>query len=234
MNLAAMIAKQKAAQSGGTNNESKSEAGSGVLPAAGGDSVAASPVSGGGKLKFGIKKKGEDNVQPKPAQPATPAPVPTGKPAVDRVADATPAKLTLDDIADTTVEGVTTNSERGEFAFADEIAATAPTRELPPELTAGMADFVKQLDSIYEVIHDPELFGQMIRTIMLELKENPDYTQVLADQDVHTMIRGLRSSMGLAKIKKAEKSTKARGPKKSTASTQVMSTADEMFNSEDW
>jgi hypothetical protein len=93
--------------------------------------------------------------------------------------------------------------------FLDEIEATAPDRELPPELTKQQSDFVESLDGIYSVLTDPDLFGQQVRTIMLELQENPEYIKLVQDQDVSTMIRGMRNTMGLARIKKQEKSRKS-------------------------
>lgn len=144
--------------------------------------------------------------------------------------------MSLDDLADSTDDGLepATTVIPDVSGYADEIPATAPARELPADLSDSQRAFVVQLDSIYEIVHDPELFGNMIRTIMQELQEQPEYMNLIADQDVHTMIRGLRSSMGLAKIKKAEKATKSRGSKKAPPTTAMANTLDEMFNSEDW
>lgn len=101
--------------------------------------------------------------------------------------------------------------------FDDEIEATAPDRALEPDLTAQQLAFVESLDGIYPVLHDPELFGQAVRTIMMELGDNPEYKKLIADQDVHTMIRGMRNTMGLARIRKQEKSRKAGGAAKKGA-----------------
>jgi hypothetical protein len=143
--------------------------------------------------------------------------------------------LSLDDIAESEDQGVSrAPTHVSQHAFADEIPATAPIRDLPEDLDKQQREFVAQLDSVYEIVHDPELFSQFIRTIMEELKSNPDYVRLMADQDVHTMIRGLRESMGLARIKKVEKSTKTRASKKSVAGNEMLATADAIFNSEDW
>lgn len=93
--------------------------------------------------------------------------------------------------------------------FADEIEATAPDRELPEDLTTQQLSFVEQLDGIYGILHDPEMFAQSVRIVMMELQENPEYIKLVSDPDVHTMIRGMRNNMGLARIKKQEKSRKA-------------------------
>jgi hypothetical protein len=69
--------------------------------------------------------------------------------------------------------------------------------------------FVESLDGIYQVLHDPEMFGQAVRMVMLELQENNEYDKLLADSDIHVMIRGMRRTMGLARVRKQEKSRKA-------------------------
>jgi hypothetical protein len=111
--------------------------------------------------------------------------------------------------------------------FDDEIEATAPERALEPDLTVQQLAFVESLDGIYPVLHDPDLFGQAVRIIMLEMQEHPEYKKLLADQDVHTMIRGMRNTMGLARIRKVEKSRKAGGAgKKASRSKSAVSDED--------
>lgn len=216
-----MIAKQKAAQ------EAKASANPTPTPPAETSMPVAPAETPKAQLKFGIKKDSTPAVAPQTV---------ASGPVVDKsdaVKDST--VMSLDDLAGSEDEGSTHGSTTsGMAAFADEIPATAPERELPADLTDSQRAFVQTLDSVYEIVHDPDLFGNMIRTIMAELQECPDYMSLVADQDVHTMIRGLRSSMGLAKIKKAEKSTKARGSKKAPPTTAMMTTADEIFNSDDW
>lgn len=111
--------------------------------------------------------------------------------------------------------------------FLDEIEATAPDRDLPPDLTKQQTEFVESLDGIYQVLPDPEMFGQAVRQIMLELQENPEYIKLVQDQDVATMIRGMRNTMGLAKIRKQEKSRKSgTGTRKSARATSSVSDED--------
>jgi hypothetical protein len=93
--------------------------------------------------------------------------------------------------------------------FADLIDAKAPERELPPEITVQQMGFVNLLDSIYDILVEPELFGQAVRTIMSELQTHTEYAQLVGDKDVHTLIRGMRQTMGLARVRKAEKKAKA-------------------------
>ena len=121
-----------------------------------------------------------------------------------------PVEFSLDDIAKLD-ESTTPVVERSGSGFDDEIEATAPDRELPAELTSQQLGFVESLDGMYQVLNDPEMFGQTVRMIMMELQENPEYEKLISDQDVHTMIRAMRNTMGLARIKKQEKSRKAKG-----------------------
>jgi hypothetical protein len=105
----------------------------------------------------------------------------------------------------------------------DEIEATAPDRELPEDITPDMEGFVESLNAMYLVLNDTDMFAQSIRQIMMELQENPEYEKLISDQDVHVMIRAMRNTMGLAKIRKQAKQrkggtgTKARAPSKKQA-----------------
>jgi hypothetical protein len=91
-----------------------------------------------------------------------------------------------------------------------ETAATAPTRDLPEDMEDGMRLFVQSLDSLYDTLFDSELFSSVTRNIMQELADNREYKKLIADDDVHIMIKGMREAMGLARVKKVE--TKARKP----------------------
>jgi len=112
--------------------------------------------------------------------------------------------------------------------FLDEIEATAPERAITPDLTSQQMNFIESLDSIYPVLHDPDLFGQAVRIIMLEMQENPEYKKLITDQDVSTIIRGMRNTMGLAKIRKQEKSRKAGGAAKSSSRKKSQVSDDDM------
>lgn len=119
--------------------------------------------------------------------------------------------------------------------FLDEIEATAPERAITADLTPQQMSFIESLDSIYPVLHDPDLFGQAVRVIMLELQENREYKKLICDQDVSTMIRGMRNTMGLAKIRKQEKSRKSGNAsnkssrKKSAVSDDDMALLDQLM-----
>src|SRR3546814_1170370 len=64
------------------------------------------------------------------------------------------------------------------------------------------------------------MLGQSIRSVMQELQENKEFIQLVSDHDIHTMIKAIRNVMGVAKIRKEEKSSKRKtGGAKRTASS---------------
>src|SRR3546814_4176617 len=103
------------------------------------------------------------------------------------------------------IESLDEPTERSQFP--DEIEATAPARELPADLTAQQLQFVESLDVIYTVLHDADMLGQSIRSVMQELQENKEFIQLVSDHDIHTMIKAIRNVMGVAKIRQEEKSS---------------------------
>jgi hypothetical protein len=187
-----------------------------------------------GGFKFGaVTKPGSPpKIAPKPVTPA-PAPAPA-KPVTQLDDD-----FSLDDLANLDVNQVDPADRRNiGSGFDDEIDATAPERILPPDLTKQQLDFVESLNGIYEVLHDPEMFGQSVRIVMLELAENKEYKKLIVDEDVHVIIRGMRNVMGLAKIKKQEKSRKTGGASKAkggknSPSSDDMAMLDELFGGDD-
>ena len=121
---------------------------------------------------------------------------------------------------DTSEIPVSEARESSAMQFPDEIQATAPVRELPEDLTAQQLTFIESLDTIYEVLHDTDLLGQSIRMVMQELQNNPEYTKLVSDHDVHTMIKSIRNVMGITKYRKDEKSAKrGTGARKSSATS---------------
>lgn len=106
--------------------------------------------------------------------------------------------------------------------FADETPATAPLRALDGmgELDDSAKGFINLIDGVYEIYHDADLMGNVIRSIMVELKSNPQYINaqewkksLVQPDDIRLWIRGMRDSMGLAKMKKAESKAKRSGGK---------------------
>jgi hypothetical protein len=129
----------------------------------------------------------------------------------------------LDDLADIDFgdEPVAPKAAR----FFDEVEATQPLRDLAaidsesdPQMKKSMSQFVDLMNGVYTILDDPEMLGNVIRSIMIELKSHPQYIKLVADEDVRAWISSMRANMGLQRIKKEEKKTKrasggSRGPK---------------------
>lgn len=98
----------------------------------------------------------------------------------------------------------------------DETPANIIPRNLPDEMTPGMKAFVSTLDILYENLADSEMLGQACVSVMIELKSNPQYEQLVSDEDVRMLIKAARDAMGLARIKKTEAKAKRGGAKKAT------------------
>jgi hypothetical protein len=112
--------------------------------------------------------------------------------------------MDLEGFANLTDEGVAPRPVKVS-QFADEMPATAPTRELPEDITKEMKQFVELIDGVYQILDDSELLGNVIRSIMIELKTYPQYMKMVSKEDVHQWVRAMRDSMGMARIKKQEK-----------------------------
>lgn len=162
------------------------------------------------------------------------APVPTKTPASAKPKaqmESLGGEFSLEDLAGldaSSIEVETRNQDSS--GFDDEIEATAPDRDLPPDLAPEQLSFVESLDGVYQVLHDPELFGQAVRLIMIELQENNEYEKLLADSDIHVMIRGMRRTMGLARVRKQEKTRKAGTNKNARAKAGVSDDAMKLLD----
>jgi len=115
----------------------------------------------------------------------------------------------LDDLDSTEDEGVQPRQSMSHFS--DETPATKPTRELPEGITKETLGFIDLIDGVYDVMDDAELLGGAIRNIIIELKSHPEYMKLVAPDDIRTWVRGMRESMGLAKIRKTETKAKRAG-----------------------
>lgn len=94
-----------------------------------------------------------------------------------------------------------------------------------------MSGFIKSLDSIYSLHDDPEMFSNMVRKIMNEMQSEPALQVLLADEDIHTMIRGLRQHAGMAQVKRVEakeKRGKSTGGRKGKTSESVDSALESL------
>lgn len=188
------------------------------------DSAVATASSGGKStaskpLLKGLNLGGTKARPTAPASPPTPKQESTKGPGDSSTRAVADAPTGLKALAQDESPGLTTVSEA--IKYDDEIPAQAPERELPEELDEAMQGFVQALDSVYnpQVLHDPELCGQMIRRIMSELQEQPQYIKLIQDDDAMVMIRGMRESMGLARIRKLESKRKPSGGSRAKKAT---------------
>lgn len=139
--------------------------------------------------------------------------------------------MTLDDLENSTDLGSSRASTVS--GFGDEIDATKPLRDLEA-VTEGMDEesatrarqFAMLADGVYSILDDAEMLGNVIRSIMIELKANPQYINkdnlkksIVQPGDVLTWIRAMRENMGLQRIKK--EASKRTGSKKSSAAADM-------------
>jgi len=103
----------------------------------------------------------------------------------------------------------------------------APDRGDVSTLAPEAQEFLSNLDSIYGVWHDAQLFSQIISSVMQELKENPAFEELIADDDARIMVKGMRESLGVAR---ANKAAKARKVGASPAKRAKASFDDDAFN----
>lgn len=201
-----LMAKRKAMAEGGTDDSTPGTAGQTASVAGPSPAVESAPAQAV-KPKFNFAKP----------------PVPKAEP-VAKVEDS-------DDLSDlaklsaSTDEGTAPRPAKAiSSGYADETPATAPTRDLPEELTKQQLQFVELIDNVYGVLDDPELLGNVIKGIMVELKANPQYMQMVTNTDVRTWVRVMRDSMGLARIKKTEVKAKRAGggSKTSKSKTEIL------------
>lgn len=120
----------------------------------------------------------------------------------------------LSDLESLTDEGIAPSNSKREAEseylrsrmseFDDETPATKPVRELPSGIESQQLQFVEMMDGVYDLLDDPELLGAVIKNIMIELKANPQYINMVTKDDVRQWVRTMRHTMGLARIKKLE------------------------------
>lgn len=126
--------------------------------------------------------------------------------------------FSLDDLAES-MAGDAESARETRSQFSDETPAQKPTRELPEDCDQGLRAFVELIDSVYSILDDPELLGNVIKNLMIELKSNPQYMQQVCDEDIRTWVRAMRNHMGLARLKKTEaKEKRAKGGAKGKSS----------------
>lgn len=161
----------------------------------GGDSASSGSTSGGGESR--PKLAGLNlGTQPQPASESA------GSVASTSIAS-------LDDLDQSESDGIAPRPSVS--GFSDETPATAPTRELPKDLPKEALQFIDLIDGVYSVLHEPDMLGGAIRNILVELKSHPEYMKLVAPEDIRAWVRGMRDSMGLARIKKQESKSKRSG-----------------------
>ena len=69
------------------------------------------------------------------------------------------------------------------------------------------------LEMLRDNITDRNTVGQVIRTVMLSLKENPELKEIVKPEDIGLMVQGLRNAAGAQIAKKVERKGKAEGKK---------------------
>ena len=115
---------------------------------------------------------------------------------------------------------------------ADHVAAPLIERNLPADLSDAQRSFIESVNTVYSVTHDAELFSQIIRIIMQEMRANPEFEEMLSDQDVGMMVRGMREAMGVARVQIASKKrTTTGGAKKPAKPSAKMSELENLMGS---
>lgn len=89
-----------------------------------------------------------------------------------------------------------------------ETPASAPQRTLPDDVSVEVKRFIANLDHLHTLAPEPELATSAIRSIMMELKSQPQYMKHVSDSDVSVMISMMRETMGLVRVVKEQKAAK--------------------------
>jgi len=102
--------------------------------------------------------------------------------------------------------------DSGPEKAAVEIPLPAGAKAIPADEVAA---FKESLQVIKDHMENPDMVGQALRKIMLDLQGNPNLIGFLKDEDAGLMVRGLRVSCGNAVIVKS----KAKRTKKDVPAT---------------
>ena len=74
-------------------------------------------------------------------------------------------------------------------------------------------EFLATLHGVKDILTDPDSLTHAIRVIMVGLSEHPHYEEMIEPEDLGLMMRGMRESLGAARILKAA-NKKGKGSKK--------------------
>lgn len=225
MSLADLVAKQKAAQAAKQNDAGSGDSSGEIRENAGSLSSEHKQTEAGSNpapaIKPGIKFKLGAPKKVTSSDSATLEPTPKAE-EEDRVQESTPTEQVSesDDIAPK------------QESLPGEVPALESNREFPDDATEDMKQFGALVDSVPDLFDDPQVMQQVIRSIMVELQQNPEFMEVMTDEDVNTMIRGMRDVLGLAHVKKVAAKKKAGGStrkKKSALSDEQTAELDNLF-----
>ncbi len=81
--------------------------------------------------------------------------------------------------------------------------------ETKAKYAIDLGELKKNLEYLAENIEQKELVGQVVRTIMVQLKEKPELHPFVLDQDIDLLVRGFRRAYAVAARAKNEKRTKS-------------------------
>lgn len=93
-------------------------------------------------------------------------------------------------------------------------AANSPL-DLKPEVAERMKMFTDSLDTLRAAFDDVELMPQIVRQIMLDMQETPEFLEMLSDKDINLMMDSFYKTMAIARASKEKKKVS----KKKTVST---------------
>lgn len=194
--------KSQESQSNGDESEKPSES----APAAGGfrlrinAAASATPVASPAAPESDAPARATSLVV---AEPRNPVPALSDLAAIASLGD------DVESASDTSnsLAGITSFS-----AFDDEVLPTAPDRPADG-LTEEQLGFIKSLDTLYLAFDDGPLFVNAVQRIMIDLNAAPHLIEMMAPEDSNVMLRGMRASAGMARVKKVEAKAKRAGGK---------------------
>lgn len=82
-----------------------------------------------------------------------------------------------------------------------EVPASSANESQPGDMDAKMQAFKALVDKVPTLFDDADLMGQALRKIMSDLQTNPEFFEMLVDENIHNMVRGFKDTMGAAQIK---------------------------------
>jgi len=153
------------------------------------------PAPAAGAFKIGIRKsmeKKDEKVATAPQAPPTPAQTPSVGPI---------KSVVLPNISG----GNGASDGLRKDAHTNGPSAVISIPETPGELPEGVIELKKNIAFLSANIEQKELVGQVVRTILVQLRRNPQFSTHMVDTDFDVITRGFRRSAVIAARKKTEK-----------------------------